>query len=902
MWGRLLDAAGYGSVRVDVLAGASAGGLNGVLLAASLLHGVPFDRYRDVWLDVADLRQLLRSTKTRAPLSLLKGDAYFLSEMREQLGSLVEEAAPGEALHADYLDLHLSATLLDPVNVPVTTDWGERHAETSHRAAFRFRHTPVTSDFRAGGGPAAEDAGLVAKLALAARATSSFPAAFEPATVPVQRPKSVGRRAAPDDADDLFGLFSDASRTEQRVIDGGVLDNIPLAKAIDGIVASTAHGPTERWLLYLNPSPETPDDPARGGARDEPPNAVRTVMGTLAAKSSAESVLDDLDLLRAHNERALGYRVLRRALLAPVSGTATEALLSDTSARLERYWTERVDALARRIMQLLADPVAVLGEDPFTTPAQRWPLTAEGDEWGPAGRAALAAALGDELRAAVRTPDGAWPALAEVPLVLNPEPLPRLADFAIEATWHLERAGGDPEPLRQAKARLYAVAGAAKLLAHIGDLFWPVHAAAEPPDPVDVPGWATRAVSAWQAFLADPRAAAAGSLSVFDALAAELDRRMAAVEPAAVGNSGPTADPEPRPVLWQALVDAVAALGPLVTTAPREPQSEEARTALGLLRRVAHEPREAGSVLSAVEVLTSPLQSVARVPPQHVRYLRISGAQHSPLEDHVPEPLTAANKLAGNDLANFSAFYRRSWRANDWMWGRLDAAAALVELVCQPTALAAHFATADVPADADPVARAAAFADTVREIVCDPPASLEGDDAQRWTRDLTERVWAPREERILAEAETLFDPTAAERATLEATREALTCRRQWELLVDELPVVAEAVQAERRAEGGPARLPSLAERPRAPADVDALLAGYRIGGETFFGEAGTPQFTRTVADCVVLAWDALTAGLTPYGRLLRPVGRFLRLARLVARGSAGIRGWLRRRRARAEAG
>ena len=33
----------------------------------------------------------------------------------------------------------------------------------------------------------------------------------------------------------------------------------------------------------------------------------------------------------------------------------------------------------------------------------------------------------------------------------------------------------------------------------------------------------------------------------------------------------------------------------------------------------------------------------------------------------------AEQKVAGLQLAHFGAFYKRSWRANDWMWGRHDA-------------------------------------------------------------------------------------------------------------------------------------------------------------------------------------------------------------------------------------
>ena len=42
---------------------------------------------------------------------------------------------------------------------------------------------------------------------------------------------------------------------------------------------------------------------------------------------------------------------------------------------------------------------------------------------------------------------------------------------------------------------------------------------------------------------------------------------------------------------------------------------------------------------------------------------------------------TADHKLCGTLFAHFSGFYRRSWRANDFLWGRLDAANRVTEML-----------------------------------------------------------------------------------------------------------------------------------------------------------------------------------------------------------------------------
>src|SRR5205807_104617 len=52
-------------VVVDIIAGASAGGINGAMLARALSHDLPMDALRKLWLDNADVSVLL-SPETRA--------------------------------------------------------------------------------------------------------------------------------------------------------------------------------------------------------------------------------------------------------------------------------------------------------------------------------------------------------------------------------------------------------------------------------------------------------------------------------------------------------------------------------------------------------------------------------------------------------------------------------------------------------------------------------------------------------------------------------------------------------------------------------------------------------------------------------------------------------------------
>ena len=59
-YGKLLDHLEQSPV-VDVIAGTSAGGLNGVFLATAIAHECPLDPLRKMWLEMGSFKELFRS-------------------------------------------------------------------------------------------------------------------------------------------------------------------------------------------------------------------------------------------------------------------------------------------------------------------------------------------------------------------------------------------------------------------------------------------------------------------------------------------------------------------------------------------------------------------------------------------------------------------------------------------------------------------------------------------------------------------------------------------------------------------------------------------------------------------------------------------------------------------------
>jgi patatin-related protein len=206
-------------VIVDIVAGASAGGINGIMLARALSHDLPMGRLRDLWLENADVTELLaseakahisskwilrplfwaaglkgrgliRDLEVRSKLSLFMRSRWFqppfdglkmtalmydavaaMGTPREEMASLLP-SGQGLDLFVTLTDFNGHQRTMQIHNPPIIHE-----REHRHQLHFKYRRRPsgaVESDFEMANAPA---------LAFAARATSSIPGAFPPARI-----------------------------------------------------------------------------------------------------------------------------------------------------------------------------------------------------------------------------------------------------------------------------------------------------------------------------------------------------------------------------------------------------------------------------------------------------------------------------------------------------------------------------------------------------------------------------------------------------------------------------------------------------------------------------------------------------------------------------------------------
>jgi patatin-related protein len=374
-------------VVVDIIAGASAGGINGTMLARALCHDLPMGALRDLWLGNADVSVLLSSQararawskwflkpfiwaaaasgaflpikdmEVRQKLSLFVRSRWF----KPPLDGHVMAGLMYDAVAAMGAPRHASASLLPSGHsldlfVTLTDYHGYQQLvqihdpplihELEHHHVLRFRYRRRSS------GEVESDFGLdnAGGLAFAARATSSFPGAFPPARIVemdeliVQRRSGWPRRAAFIASNFQDHLRADIDPATASFIDGSVLNNRPFQQAIAAIHGRPAYREVDRRLVYIDPHP-----PASVLRRaPSVPGFFATLRGALSDIPSSQPVTDELDRVVDYNDQVRRLRAIIDSARPHVSEWVTKVVTAPfdraSSSDELRAWREQVNS------------------------------------------------------------------------------------------------------------------------------------------------------------------------------------------------------------------------------------------------------------------------------------------------------------------------------------------------------------------------------------------------------------------------------------------------------------------------------------------------------------------------------------------------------------------------------
>jgi patatin-related protein len=605
---------------VDIISGTSAGGINGIFLAKAIANQMDFDVSADLWLETAQLDDLLRGEAswkgfsrrpTREPDSLLNG--YRLYQKAREALAAMETARPVEIpgdefrpAYAEQLDLAITTTDLAGLPRPVRLGRNRFVHEKVHRKAFHFGYGTVQAtgeehnDFREH---------MDRMLAFAARSTSSFPVAFEPV-----RLEDVEELEPPggDQAGPETWMREYENPQEVYFADGGYLDNKPFSYATDALRRRRADVPVTRRLLYVEP------DPASDPENEQPPRERRDPyqnLGDMLSLPRSEPIRQDIATVAERNGVVRRLRLLEKV--------AEEAIGRDLAERANGHGAARTDPVHDAYLDLrTSDALDQLAR-----------LAADMLELDDDAASAFRDGLGEDARWHVV--EGA---LRDYDVGFEQRRLSFLHDRINE----LQR--GDPRP--ETLARQVAIEGA-------GD----------------------RTAEDFAQKLRDLQLALNS---------AHDDLRRALRAPYARDLATVLAEPEQRLMVALAEPDPDRYL--TAAHAYFEPPLTAARTGVDeVLRSADVEPwvREVltlyGDRFEIVDSIVLPLAYPDLGETNAVEIWRVS-----PRDAPHISPVALANpvdKLKGRAVSHFGAFFDRSWRVNDMLWGRLDGAETLIDAI-----------------------------------------------------------------------------------------------------------------------------------------------------------------------------------------------------------------------------
>ena len=377
-------------VIVDIVAGASAGGINGIMLARALSHDLSMGRLRDLWLENADVtellapeararswskwllrpffwaarmagRELISDPEVRTKLSLFMRSRWFqppldglkmaalmydavkaMDPLREPASSLLP-SGQGLDLFVTVTDFYGSQQLMQIHDPPVIHEREHRHV-----LHFKYRRSTsgaADSDFDLANAPA---------LAFAARATSSIPGAFPPARILemdqlVRARSDVWPRRSEFIAEN-FEQYAQINVDAASVpfIDGSVLNSRPFREAITAIRGRPAYREVDRRLVYIDPNPAPAGSPAHHGM----PGFFATLKGALSDIPLAEPLTDELSWIVRFNERARRLSAIVESARPHINRLVAEVMATDRNERVSedriRSWREQANRKAAR--------------------------------------------------------------------------------------------------------------------------------------------------------------------------------------------------------------------------------------------------------------------------------------------------------------------------------------------------------------------------------------------------------------------------------------------------------------------------------------------------------------------------------------------------------------------------
>ncbi len=685
-------------VIVDSVAGASAGGISGIMLARALAHDLSIDHMRKMWLEEADVLHLLAPAQRAKPWNkvLLYPVLWVLfrlrilgpvtdREIRNRLSMFFrsrwfEPPFDGDRFLALLYDAMIgmgragpkTSSLLPPghaldLSVTVTDFFGyPRRLEINTPAEIHEREQSLLWSFKfCHWSDGSQDSDLdddnVPGLALAARATSSFPGAFPPAQLAdVDRMLEQRRLAWPDRDRFMNANFKEYVRAgidpgKTSFLDGSIVNDKPFSAAITAIRERPAFREVDRRIVYIDPDPERPPPPPDG----RPPGFLHTLKAALSDIPSHEPVYGDIARIAAFNASVRQMRAALEAARPAIDVLVTEIVGTagprSDGARAVRRWREAANASAAKQANYAYQVYARLKMEAVLSHLAELACELAELESDSPRRAALAEAIRAwAARRGVMPPKGPLPIGSSIVDGSHSNPW---IDFLVRFDIDFRR-----------RRLSFVIRGINALYSRL----------AEPEFRGLAPGQLDEIKQRFQRPLSRLRMLRSGEFA-YPGIRARLVA-LAEVLDGPSGRSDPTAALGDG-VLAERINDIMSQLAEELDLRATDGDLDEIAGACldkSLPRTLQHEVVLHYVGFAFWDVLTFPLPQWRDLGEHdEIRIDRISPVDAASLRDGAESPT-----LKGAEFRHFAGFLSRSLREHDYLWGRLDGAERLIDIMC----------------------------------------------------------------------------------------------------------------------------------------------------------------------------------------------------------------------------
>ena len=377
-------------VLTDIIAGSSAGGINGIFLSQAIVTGQSLEPLTDMWLEMADVdvlldpdaRPLSRFTKFWAtPIAWMilrrRGGAVertVAKEAQEEVAAKLSRFVRARWFAPPFGGNVFSKLLLDALNAMAASTTGQPLLPSNqpldlfvtvtdfngHDQVLRLNSPEIvtesehriTVDFSTRGRTGLAD---IPELIFAARATASFPGAFPPFSVR-ELDRLLARETVPWLGRNTFlkrilpQQFAANAAEDTMLIDGSVLANAPFNQAISALRNRPARREVDRRFVYIDPKPGRPS--FRFGKRNadgtadlprKPPGFFSTILGATSNIPREQPIRDSLEKITGRSERIERMRRVIDSLRNEVENTVetllgkTWFLTQPTASRMQKW-------------------------------------------------------------------------------------------------------------------------------------------------------------------------------------------------------------------------------------------------------------------------------------------------------------------------------------------------------------------------------------------------------------------------------------------------------------------------------------------------------------------------------------------------------------------------------------